>query len=102
MFGCGRRRRRRRSQDGGRGLFRHCLVVRHGGVVVQVGVDEALAASDVVDATDGWVTSVWQRETLLLRNGADSLVAQISVQDVVACQETRQVDSSTTWNNNFP
>lgn len=69
---------------------------------MQVGVDEALAASDVVDTTDGWVTSVWQRETLLLHDGADPLVAQISVQDVVACQETRQVDSSTTWNNNLP
>lgn len=53
---------------------------------MQVGVDEALTASNVVDAADRRVSSVRQRVTrLLLCDGADSLVTQISVQNVLPC-----------------
>lgn len=52
---------------------------------MQVGVDETLAAPDVVDATDQLVSPVWQREArLLLCDGADALVAQVTMQDVPA------------------
>ena len=80
-------RRRNGSRAGGGGLFGLSrFLVRDGGTVVQVGVDEALAASDVVDAADRRVPSVRQRETwLLLCDGADSLITQISVQEVVTC-----------------
>lgn len=58
---------------------------------MQVGADEALAASDMVDAADGRVTTVRQRETwFLLSDGADTLVTQIPVQDVLTCLETRR------------
>lgn len=51
---------------------------------MQVGVDEALAASDVVDATDRRVASVRQREArLLLWDGADPLVTQVPVQHLL-------------------
>lgn len=83
---------RRRDGGGGGGraggsrLFGHRLLVRDGGAVVQVSVDEALAASDVVDAADRRVSSIRQRVTrLLLRDGADSLVTQVSVQNVRTC-----------------
>lgn len=89
LFGRGRRRRSgggRGGSSGGGGLLGPSFLVRDGGAVVQVSVDEALAPSDVVDAADGRVSSVRQRETrLLLRDGADPLVTQIPVQDVVAC-----------------
>lgn len=50
---------------------------------MQVGVDEALAAPDVVDAADQLVPPIRQREArLLLCDGADALVAQVTVQDV--------------------
>lgn len=79
-------RRRNSSRGGGGRLFGRCFLVRDGCAVVQVGVDEALAASDVVDAADRRVSSVRQRETwLLLCDGADSLVTQISVQNVLPC-----------------
>lgn len=75
-----------RGGGGGSRLLGRGFLVRDGGAVVQVGVDEALAASDVVDTADGRVSSVRQRETrLLLCDGADTLVAQISVQDVLPC-----------------
>lgn len=78
--------RRRNSSGAGRsGLFGRRFLVRDGGAVVQVGVDEALAAPDVVDPADGRVSSVRQRETWLLCDGADSLVTQISVQSAVPC-----------------
>lgn len=52
---------------------------------MQVGIDEAPAASDMVDATERRVSSVRQRETgLLLRDGADAFVTEVSVQDLVA------------------
>lgn len=77
-------RRRNSSRGGGRGLFGRCFLVRDGGAVVQVGADEALAASDVVDAPDRRVASVRQRETwLLLGDGADPFVTQVSVQNVL-------------------
>lgn len=61
-------------------------MVRDGGAVVQVGTDEALAASDVVDTADRRVSSVRQRETrLLFYDGADPLVTQVSVQYVLSC-----------------
>lgn len=83
LFGRSHRRRNSGRAGGGR-LFGRCFLVRDGGAAVQVGVDEALAASDVVDAADRRVSSVRQRETrLLLRDGADPLVAQVSVQDVL-------------------
>lgn len=86
LFAHGQRRRRRSGGAGGSRLFGRCFLVRDGGAVVQVGVDEALAASDVVDAADRRVSSVRQGETrLLLCDGVDSLVTQISVQNVVAC-----------------
>lgn len=53
---------------------------------MQVCIDEALAASDVVDAADRRVSPVRQGVTgLLLCDGADSLVTQVSVQNIVAC-----------------
>lgn len=53
---------------------------------MQVSVDEALAASNVVNTTDRRVSSVRQRETwLLLYDGADPLVTQVSVQYVLPC-----------------
>lgn len=83
LFGRGRRGR---SGRGGGRLFGRRFLVRDGGAVVQVSVDEALAAADVVDAADGRVSSVRQGETrLLLCDGADPLVTQVSVQSVVAC-----------------
>ena len=87
LLGHSQRRRHCSRGRGGRGrLLGRCFLVRDGGAVVQVGVDEALAASDVVDAADRRVSSVRQRETrLLLCDGADSLVTQISVQDVLPC-----------------
>lgn len=70
---------------GGRRLLRRRLLVGHGGAVVQVGTDEALAASDVVNATERWVSSVRQWETgLLLRDGVDAVVTEVSVQKLVA------------------
>lgn len=52
---------------------------------MQVGVDEALAAPDVVHAAEGGVSSVGQREPgLFLRDAADALVAQVSVQKLLA------------------
>lgn len=90
---------RRRSSSGGGGgrLFRCCFLVRDGGAVVQVGIDEALAASDVVDATNRRVSSVRQRETrLLLCDGADPLVTEISVKDVLPCSgDERRYQSAT-------
>lgn len=66
-------------------------MVRDGGAAVQVCVDEALAASNVVNAADGRVTSVRQRETgLLFSDGADPLVTQISVQRAVTCRRDRK------------
>lgn len=85
LFGRGHRGRSGGSGGGG-GLLGRSFLVRDGGAVVQVSVDEALAPSDVVDAADGRVSPVRQRETrLLLCDGADPLVTQIPVQDVVAC-----------------
>lgn len=81
---CYSHRRGDSSRGGGSRLLGRCFLVRNGGAVVQVGVDEALAASDVVDSSDRRVSSVRQRVTwLLLCDGADSLVTQISVQDVL-------------------
>lgn len=52
---------------------------------MQVGTDEALAASDVVNATERRVSSVRQWETgLLLRDGVDTFVTEVSVQKLVA------------------
>lgn len=86
LFGRSRRRRNSGGGGGGAGLFGRRLLVRDGCAVVQVSVDEALAASDVVDAADRRVSSVRQRETrLLLRDGADSLVTQIFVQNALPC-----------------
>lgn len=87
LLGAQRRSSRRRSA-GGAGcsrLPRRCFLVGHGGAAVQVSVDEALAAADVVDAAEGRVASVRQREAgLLLRDGADPLVTQVSVQKLLA------------------
>lgn len=78
-FGCSPRRRT------GSGLLGGSFLVRDGGAVVQISADETLAASDVVDAARSRVTSVRQRETLLLLcDGADPLVAQIPVKDVLS------------------
>lgn len=88
LFGRGRRRRNGGGGGGGGGggLFGRRFLVRDGGGVVQIGVDEALAASDVVDAADRRVTSVRQRVMrLLLCDGADPLVTQVSVKDVLPC-----------------
>lgn len=53
---------------------------------MQVGADEALTPPDVVDAADGRVTSVRQREArLLFGDDADALVTLIPVQDVLTC-----------------
>lgn len=61
-------------------------MVRDGGAVVQVGTNEALASSDVVDTADRWMTAVRQRERrLLFYDGADPLVTQVSVQYVLPC-----------------
>lgn len=80
--------RRNSSRGGGSRLFGRCFLVRDGGTVVQVSVDEALAASDVVDAPNRRMSSVRQRETwLLLCDGADPLVTQISVKNVLPCSE---------------
>lgn len=85
LFGRSHRGRSGGSGAGG-GLLGRSFLVRDGGAVVQVSVDEALAPSDVVDAADGRVSPVRQREArLLLCDGADPLVTQIPVQDVVAC-----------------
>lgn len=86
LFGYSQRRRHSSRGRGGGRLLGRCFLVRDGGAVVQVGVDEALAASDVVDAADRRVSSVRQRVTrLLFCDGADPLVTQISVQDVLPC-----------------
>lgn len=93
LFGHGQRGRRR-GGAGGRGLLGRRLLVRDGGAVVQVCVDEALAASDVVDAADRRVSPVRQGVTgLLLCDGADSLVTQVSVQNVVACGGDQMMSS---------
>lgn len=85
LFGDGQGRRDS-GRAGGGGLLGRRLLVRDGGAVVEVGVNEALAASDVVDAADRRVSSVRQGITrLLLRDGVDPLVAQVSVQDVLTC-----------------
>ena len=90
LFGCSRRRRNGSRGGGGR-LFGRCFLVRDGGAAVQVGADEALAASDVVDTADRRVSSVRQREAwLLLCDGADALVAQVSVQDILPCSGDEQ------------
>lgn len=77
------------GRSGGRSLFGPHFLVRYGGCVVQVGVNVALAAPDMVDTTYRWVTSVRQRETrLLLRDSADALITPIHVQDVLTCLKT--------------
>lgn len=58
--------------------------------MVQVGADEAAAASDVVDAADRRRSAGRQTEgRLLLSDGADPLVAQVPVQLVSTCSEWR-------------
>lgn len=77
---------RNSSRGGGSRLFGRRIVVGDGGAVVQVGTDEALAASDVVDTADRRVSSVRQREArLLLYDRADPLITQVFVQYVLPC-----------------
>lgn len=81
LLGAGRRSSRRSGRGAGRPPGR-CLLVGHGGAAVQVGREQAPAASDVVHAAEGRVSSVGQREAgLLLRDG---VVAQVSVQTLGA------------------
>lgn len=85
LFVARRRGRRSVGRAAWHRLLRHLFLVGHGGTVVQVGTDEALAASDVVNATERWVSSVRQWETgLLLRDGVDTFVTEVSVQKLVA------------------
>lgn len=59
------------------------LLEGHGGAAVQVSVDEALAAPDVVHPPQGRVSSVRQGEAgLLLRDAADALVTKVTLEDV--------------------
>lgn len=98
LFG-DRQRRRDSSRAGGGRLLGRRLLVRDGGAVVEVGVDEALAASDVVDTADRRVSSVRQGITrLLLRDGADPLIAQISVQDILTCSGDENNQLTSLWN----
>lgn len=56
--------------------------------MVQVGADQAAAASDVIDAADRRRSAGRQTEgRLLLSDGADPLVAQVPVQLVSTCSE---------------
>lgn len=65
---------------------------------MQVGVDKALAAADVVDTADQWVASIRQREArllplaahLLLRDGADAFVAKVTVKRTTAYRGKRE------------
>lgn len=85
LFVAWRRGRRSAGGAGWHRLLRRRFLVGHGGAVVQVGTDEALAASDVVNATERWVSSVRQWETgLLLCDGVDTFVTEVSVQKLVA------------------
>lgn len=58
---------------------------------MQVGVDEALAATDVVHTADGRMSSVRQRVArLLLCDDADSLITQVPVKAVLPCSGQKQ------------
>lgn len=86
LFGGGLRRSGGGRRGGGGGLLGCSLLVRHGGAVVKVGVDEAAAASDVVDAAHRGVPPVRQGEAgLLFLHSADPFVAQTSVQNRSSC-----------------
>ena len=85
-----------RRGDGGLAAGR--LLVGHGGAAVQLGVDKAAAAPDVVhtppprQAPPPPLVGQSQREAGrgLLRDGADALVAEATLQDVLGCRGRRE------------